>query len=241
MSIGSLYPSAAGGSSSTLSPLSAPVAAVVTPVAVTSSPAPVEAAAPIVQPPLGDEPSAELDADDTPWWERDDQSAVDNAEAEAAEAPAPAVVQPIIDDRPKIAAALDNARMTEPAATGVSDYANFARTPEGVIPDVAEQQQALQAMLKVGLGVTQASAVWNVAMQAIRSPVTTNEAGAMQSLVESYGDRADAKLAAAKSYIDDVAKTYPGIRDFLNKTGLGNDPAMLRFAIQAAERRNSSR
>lgn len=224
-SLSGLYPSASGGTGITSSPLSspAPPAAVATSAAAPAEPvAPVESASFATQ--------AEATASFTRLLEAD-------PEKSSAAEPESVAVEPRIDDRPKIVAALADARMNEPAASSVTDYAAFARTPDGVVPDLGEQKQALEAMLKTGMGVTQGAAIWNVAMQAIRSPVTTNEAGAMQALRDTHGDNAEARLELAKGYISEVAKTYPGVRDFLNRTGLGNDPAMLKFAIEAAQRR----
>ena len=74
-------------------------------------------------------------------------------------------------------------------------------------------------------------------MEATKSPITTNEAGAMAALTERYGDKTDAKIALAKEYIADVERHWGGVKDWLNRTGLGNSPEFVSQIINAAERR----
>ncbi|MFM0177135.1 hypothetical protein PQR52_01570 [Paraburkholderia aspalathi] len=202
MSFESLYPSATGGSNVTLSPLSAPVEAAPAPVI-----QPVENADAIVP-----EPSAD--------------GGVRDAAQLAAAVAEPAAVEAFVDARPKIEEALRDVRYEEPAAASVTDFnAVTARYPDGVTPDPVERDQALSAFVSAGLGITAAGALWKAGVEAIRSPIQTNEAGALQAL----GNRADSLVADARATIARVEKTWPGVKDFLNRTGLGNDPATIRF------------
>jgi len=242
MDLSALYPSSSTGTGITSSPLSEPAAA---PAAAPSlAPAPERLArpearnAPSVErtyTELSDEP----DPDDPSRYlpkraQPSDETDLGDEDAAGASVEQAAVEEVAnLDARPKIDAAFMNARDTEPSATSVTDYASFARPVEGVEPI----PEGLQAMVKLGLGVTAARAIWDTSVEAVRNPVKTNEAGARQALGEIYGDKFDAKLQAAKGIIAEAEKTYPGIRQWLSETGLGNSPEFIKQVIEFAERR----
>ncbi|KUY52376.1 hypothetical protein WS45_24975 [Burkholderia sp. RF2-non_BP3] len=167
--------------------------------------------------------------------EQDAADAGGNRDDATHDVPAEPAEVPFLEARPKIEAALRDARDTEPSATSVTDFASFARPLDGVEPI----PEGLQAMVKLGLGVTQAQAVWKASVDAVRSPVQTNMAGAEQTLRAEYGENFDANLAAAKDVIAQVEKTYPGVRQWLASTGLGNDPAFIRQVVDFAARRGN--
>ncbi|KJJ95057.1 hypothetical protein UB44_23360 [Burkholderiaceae bacterium 26] len=241
MDLSALYPSSSTGSGITSSPLSEPAAAPA--VAPEASPAkPTTPEARNAPPPVErsyTELSDEEDPDDPSRYlpkrlQTTDEDGID--EEDAAEKPVKqheVEEAPHIDARPKIDAAFMNARDTEPAATSVTDFASFARSVEGVEPI----PEGLQAMVKLGLGVTAARAIWDSSVEAVRSPIKTNEEGARQALSEDYGDKFEAKLQAAKGVIAEAEKTYPAIRQWLFDTGLGNSPEFIKKVIEFAERR----
>lgn len=140
---------------------------------------------------------------------------------------------PVIDSRPKIEAALKiglydgEARVAD--VTSINSVADGY--PAGVVADRAERSQALEALVHVGVSAREAGALWSVGMSALKTPLATNPAGALQAL----GADANALVADAKEVVTRAEKSWPGIRDFLNRTGLGNDPATIRFL---ASRRN---
>jgi len=217
-----LYPSSSAGSGVTSSPLSSPAALVAS--VVPSEPAQVAAAAPAES----TDPAFDWDAHDRELgvgkYAETNSGAGEGSEAGAA----PAAAEPVLDARPKIEDALRGARSTEPAASSVTDFGSFTRYPEGVTPDPVERDQALGSFVKAGLGVTQAQALWQAGMQALKEPITTNTVGALEAL----GPDADSLVADARAAVAKAEKTWPSIKDFLNRSGLGNDPATIRFLAQ---------
>ena len=141
------------------------------------------------------------------------------------------VEAPVIDARPKIESALTIGLYDgEPhVADAVSINAVADGYPDGVVADRAERAQALEALVHVGVSASEAGTLWSVGMSALKAPLATNQSGALQSL------GADALVADAKEVVAKAEKSWPGIKDFLNRTGLGNDPATIRFL---AARRN---
>lgn len=203
--IAALYPSAAGNTNTTISPL-----------ADTAAPAPVAA------------PVAEV-ATVAP-------EAIEHAEvAQPIEQPE-TVAEPVLDSRPKIDSWFADARGTEPAAGSVTDYNAVTSYPKDVEPDTAERDLALAAFQKSGIGVTTASALWKVGMDAIRAPITTTSDAARASLQAQWGDKTDANLAIAKQQIDSIAKTWPGVRQMLGQTGLGNSVEFIQQLVNRAKR-----
>ncbi|WP_233850450.1 hypothetical protein [Paraburkholderia sp. HD33-4] len=142
------------------------------------------------------------------------------------------VEQPVIDKRDRIESALRDIRDTEPAATSTTDLnAATSRYPDGITPYPAEREQALAAFVHAGIGVSAAGALWSAGMAALKQPVTTNQAGAMAAL----GDNADTTVAAARAVVAQASTKYPGLKDFLNRTGLGNDPSVIRYLASKAK------
>jgi hypothetical protein len=229
--IASLYPSASGGSGATISPLATPAPAVA-PVTVAPATAPL-AAAPAAPVAATQAPAPfDLDAHD-----RDlgvgryaDDSEGEGSESDAA--PAEHVEQPVIDKRDRIENALRDIRTTEPPAADTTTLnAATSRYPDDVTPNAAEREQALAAFVHAGIGVSAAGALWSVGMAALKQPITTNHAGAMAAL----GDNADATVAAARTVVEQASTKYPGLKDFLNRTGLGNDPGVIRYLASKAK------
>ena len=63
-----------------------------------------------------------------------------------------------------------------------------------------------------------------------------NTAG-MQALSEKWGPKTGEKLELAKGMIRDAEKQWPGLRNYLNATGLGSDPKLIQQLVARAERR----
>jgi hypothetical protein len=159
--------------------------------------------------------------------------------ADEVEQPA-TVAEPVLDPRPKIDTWFADARETEPAASSITDYATFAnadRPPTGIeIHDRAEFDLSLKAMQQAGLGQTTARAVFQTAIEAIRNPIATTPDAARSALESAWGDKTDANLIIAKQQIDAIAKTWPGVRQMLDKTGLGNSPEFIKQLVNRAKR-----
>jgi hypothetical protein len=91
------------------------------------------------------------------------------------------------------------------------------------------------AFVSAGLSPTVGTLLTKIAGPILKSgqPYRANLADTRSSL----GKNADAKIAAAKSVVADAAKSWPGIKDWLNKTGMGNHPGV----IDALARRHKHR
>lgn len=242
--LAALYPSATGGSGGTISPLSetvaAPAAAPAVAPAAQATAAPAAAPVTTMQAPerkftyLSDTPDPDDPSRYLPLADQDDAG---HKDAEAVEHAEPIEAAAYIESREKIARALADVRDVEPPATSPTDYNAVTVYPKsGVEPDPGERDQALAAFQKAGLGTTAVSAIWQAGMDALKAPVTTNTAGAMQALTEAYGEHADARLSDAKAYIATIEKSWPTVKQFLNKSGLGNDPAFIKFVVEQARK-----
>jgi hypothetical protein len=95
----------------------------------------------------------------------------------------------------------------------------------------------LDAAAKAGIGVTAMQGFWNSFVDAAKTPIRTTPQAAQAALTAQWGDKTEAKLAAANGYIDTVAQRWPGVRDMLRQTGLGNDPAFIKQIVARAQQR----
>jgi hypothetical protein len=105
-------------------------------------------------------------------------------------------------------------------------------------PEVAADRQAVaDAMAASGAGASLARELWSDITAAAARPVTTTEADGLAELRRVWGNQTEAKLAVARGRIAEMAAKYPGTMDYLNRTGLGNDPAFIRKIVARAGRR----
>jgi hypothetical protein len=56
-----------------------------------------------------------------------------------------------------------------------------------------------------------------------------------------FGKNTEAKIAAAQSVVAAAAVKWPGIKDWLEKSGMGNDPKLIQRLAARAERRPGKR
>ncbi|WP_149537517.1 hypothetical protein [Siccirubricoccus phaeus] len=129
----------------------------------------------------------------------------------------------------------------EAAAERPADYDLAA--PPGTLRDGTPEGQAAEArfrtaLMEAGLGRTQAAELWQdaLAAQASTAPRRTMEQ-AEAELRKGWGARYETKLAAARGAITKAAQTSPEIMEFLERTGLGNDPRFIRKVAAMAARR----
>jgi hypothetical protein len=59
----------------------------------------------------------------------------------------------------------------------------------------------------------------------------------MKALQERWGDQTGQKLELARGMIDEASQRWPGLKDYLNRTGLGSDPKLIQQLVARAERR----
>jgi hypothetical protein len=106
-----------------------------------------------------------------------------------------------------------------------------------------EGEQIGQAFIAAGLGNTTAASFMRMGVEASsRGPLSDHQierrnAEGMQALQERWGDQTGAKLALAKGMIREAEAKWPGLRNYLNATGLGSDPKLIQQLVARAERR----
>jgi hypothetical protein len=106
-----------------------------------------------------------------------------------------------------------------------------------------ELDQVKAAFVSAGIGSTLANALAEQGKEVFRNgPMPADQAAAMEvstmaELNRKWGSKAPAKIAAAQSVIAEAAKSWPGIVEYLNASGLGNDPKLIARLAARAERR----
>lgn len=178
--------------------------------------APATLAKPAVESPKADAPAA----DGKP-------AAAPDAKAEAPQADAGTLYEPAVPG-------LEGVRWSEPSATSATDLVGAMATPEieGVTYDDADMQGATVAFLGMGVGVTGAGAAMSIAREhaaeAAAGRVVT-EAESVAQLEGWFGGEAgaDRAIADARATVREAERMWPGLRDYLNRTGLGNNPKMI--------------
>ena len=71
--------------------------------------------------------------------------------------------------------------------------------------------------------------------------VERRNADGMATRQAKWGDRTTEKLALAKGMIDEASQRWPGLKVYLNATGLGSDPKLIQQLVARAERRPGRR
>ena len=106
-----------------------------------------------------------------------------------------------------------------------------------------EGEQIGQALVAAGLGLTGAASFMKMGVEASRNgPLADHEiqkrnADGMKVLQERWGDQTGAKLQMAKAMIQEASAKWPGLKEYLNATGLGSDPKLIQELVARAERK----
>jgi hypothetical protein len=106
-----------------------------------------------------------------------------------------------------------------------------------------EGEQIGQALVAAGLGNTTAASFMRMGVEASRNgplsdhQVQQKNADGMKVLQERWGDQTGAKLQVAKTMIQEASAKWPGLKEYLNATGLGSDPKLIQQLVARAERR----
>jgi hypothetical protein len=110
-----------------------------------------------------------------------------------------------------------------------------------------EMDQAREAFVAAGIGHTLAGALVEQAKEAFRAgPVPADRLAAMETetraaLQKRFGKNTEAKIAAAQSIVAEAAVKWPGIKDWLEQSGMGNCPKLIQRLAARAERRPGKR
>jgi hypothetical protein len=106
-----------------------------------------------------------------------------------------------------------------------------------------EGEQIGQALVAAGLGDTTAASFIKMGIEASRrGPLSDHEiqqrnADGMKVLQERWGDQVPAKLELARSMIQKASTKWPGLKEYLNATGLGSDAKLIQQLVARTERR----
>jgi hypothetical protein len=138
----------------------------------------------------------------------------------------------------------DNPRYDEPPMDRFT-----AEIPDEMAANLqpGEGEQIGQAFLAAGLGNTTAASFLRMGVEASRrGPLSEHQiqqrnAEGMQALQERWGDQTGRKLELAKGMIREAEKQWPGLKQYLNATGLGSDPKLIQQLVARAERRPGRR
>jgi hypothetical protein len=120
-----------------------------------------------------------------------------------------------------------------------------AEMAAAALPGQLDQVKA--AFVSAGIGSTLANALVEQGKEVFRNgPMPADQAAAMEvstmaELNRKWGSKAPAKIAAAQSVIAEAAQSWPGIVEYLNASGLGNDPKLIARLAARAERRPGKR
>jgi hypothetical protein len=106
-----------------------------------------------------------------------------------------------------------------------------------------EAQAIVDSFIHAGVGRTMALDLVRQGIEASRrgemsaDEVGRRNADGMAALTAKWGDRAGEKIQLARGMIAEAEKQWPGLRNYLNATGLGSDPKLIRQLVARAERR----
>ena len=108
--------------------------------------------------------------------------------------------------------------------------------------ELAETRRTLNEGLKdLRVGAADARDVFVNARSYTQHPKSAEtaarmEAESLKALRRQYGDRTDHVVAAASRVVDALEAKTPGVRDFLEASGMGNDLPTIQAAIRVAQR-----
>jgi hypothetical protein len=134
----------------------------------------------------------------------------------------------------------DNPRFDEPVMDTFT-----AEIPDNLAINLkdGEGEQIGQVLVAAGLGNTTAASFMKMGVAASRNgPLSDHQiqqknADGMKVLEQRWGDQTAAKLQVAKAMIQEASAKWPGLKDYLNATGLGSDPKLIQQLVARAERR----
>jgi hypothetical protein len=132
-------------------------------------------------------------------------------------------------------------RWSEPAAEAATHAAMIDEVnPVPAEPDVFDARDraaGAAAFEQLGVGATVARELYQDMATAMATPYQGTPDGAMVALTRLWGDQVNTKITTAQKAIDEFAAAYPGLKDLLVRSNLGNDPAFIRKVVAAAEAR----
>src|SRR5687768_1815334 len=137
----------------------------------------------------------------------------------------------------------DGVRYDEPELTSPQEFS--LEVPDALAANLGEgeAQQITSAFIEAGVGRTMANDLVRQGIEASRrgplsvEQVERKNADGMAALTAKWGDRAGEKLELARGMIREAEAKWPGVKAYLNATGLGSDPKLIQQLVARAERR----
>ena len=110
--------------------------------------------------------------------------------------------------------------------------------PEGVPTDEAMVNWFRETAHEAGLTQSQAKSLaekWNAFTEGVLAARQGAQADALQELRQAWGERFDGNVAKGVRMVDTLEGSVPGFKEWLDETGLGDNPMFLRVFARLGE------
>jgi hypothetical protein len=142
---------------------------------------------------------------------------------------------------------MDGVRYDEVELTSPAEFS--LDVPEDLAANLGagEAQQIVGSFIESGVGRTFAVDLVRQGIEASRrGPLSDDQiqqrnANGMAALREKWGTRTGEKIELARGMINAAERKWPGVKAYLNATGLGSDPKLIQQLVARAERRPGRR
>jgi hypothetical protein len=142
---------------------------------------------------------------------------------------------------------MDGVRYDEVELTNPAEFS--LDVPDDLAANLGEgeAQQIVSGFIEAGVGRTMALDLVRQGIEASRrgplsdDQVQKRNADGMAALREKWGGQTGAKIELAKTVINAAERKWPGVKDYLNRSGLGSDPKLIQQLVARAERRPGRR
>jgi hypothetical protein len=142
---------------------------------------------------------------------------------------------------------MDGVRYDEPELSSTQEFS--LEVPDDLAANLGEgeAQQITSAFIEAGVGRTFAVDLVRQGIAASRrgpladADIERRNADGMQALREKWGDRTPAKIELARDMINAAEAKWPGVKAYLNATGLGSNAKLIQQLVARAERRPERR
>jgi len=138
-------------------------------------------------------------------------------------------------------------RYDEPEMTSPAEFA--LEVPEDLAANLGEGevQQIVGSFIEAGVGRTLAIDLVRQGVEASRrgpladADIQQRNADGMAELRQKWGPKTAEKVQMARGMIDAAESKWPGVKDYLNATGLGSNAKLIQQLVARAERRPGRR
>jgi hypothetical protein len=142
---------------------------------------------------------------------------------------------------------MDGVRYDEVELTSPNEFA--LEVPEDLAANLqpGEAQQIVGSFIEAGVGRTLAIDLVRQGIEASRrgpladADIQQRNADGMAELRQKWGPKTAEKVQMARGMIDAAERKWPGVKAYLNATGLGSNPKLIQQLVARAERRPGRR